>query len=99
MCPVLHSFLGKGKLRSYYKIRLLEQEYILKIVAFTKQKNMVWQLKHKFIIPNLEGPFPCCRPKILFQDKMRLGPLVLHSQIGALYKPLITVEYGALVDW
>jgi hypothetical protein len=55
----INSFLEKGKLGPYYKIILLDQEYVLKMVAYMKQKNMGWQLKHKFIIPNLEDPSPC----------------------------------------
>ena len=79
---MLHLFLGKGKLRPYYKIRLLEQEYVLKVVFFMKQRNMIWQLKHKFIIPNLQGPFPCCRPKILFSFRIRCDWASWHCTLS-----------------
>jgi hypothetical protein len=103
LCPVLHSFLGKGKLRPYYKIRLLEQECVLKIVAFMKQKNMVWQLKHKFIIPNLESPFLCCRPKILFSFKIRCdwAPCTAYSDrsiLQALDKRQVRSSGGLVTD-
>ena len=67
MCPVLHSFLEKGKLRPYYNIRLLEQEYVLKLVAFMKQKNMVWQLKHNLSFQILT----VLSLKILFSCRIR----------------------------